>query len=145
MAYLLAIRLLTLVPAYATVVVHEADTVLAALFANKLEQANKSIKVLFTTSTSIKGSRKNWIYIHLRAPQRTLDALLPRDTNLFIYLSTGSDTGPKAKKIACSTPNSCAYLDATSLLSSTASASLLEKEISIIDLLKGAMTSQWIC
>ncbi|CZT09325.1 uncharacterized protein RAG0_14137 [Rhynchosporium agropyri] len=93
-AYLLAIRLLTLVPAYATVVV-EADTVLAVLFANKLEQANKNI------------------------------------SPLHYY-----DTGPLAKRIACSIPKSCAYLDATSLLSSTASASLLEKEISVIDLLQ---------
>lgn len=137
-AYLLSSRLLELVPAYATVVIHEADTVLAALFANKAEQAKKHIKVLFTTSTPFKRWRKNWIYIHPHAPKRTLDTLLPRDTSFFIYLGAGGDTGPLAKRVARSLPKSCAQHDATSLLSSTASASVLEKETSVIDLLKGA-------
>ncbi|KAK4067253.1 uncharacterized protein Triagg1_7696 [Trichoderma aggressivum f. europaeum] len=106
--YLLSQYLSSKLPVGGTAVVHESDPGLASMMSRHL--GIKGCNVIFTTADT-DVSRRNWLAMHPRIPERDLKRLLPKDCDLFLDLSatTASSKGSSflAQRISELLPSLC--------------------------------------
>lgn len=98
-----------------TIVINEPHAAFASILAAKA--AARGVRVLFTTADPFRAGKTNWIQLHPMAPERTMQAAIPRDVVAFYNM--GADDADKAlsQRIQLSLPQQCSRFDLDLFLS----------------------------
>lgn len=117
-----------------TLVIHEPDPVIAAVFLRRLRRQGSDVRVVYTTCNPAHGAKRNWVLLHPHSPKRLLRARLPRRGPVtFVDMSAKDDAKLLAARIESVLPPSSIRFGANDLLSQEPSAGLPSPKSKIDD------------